>query len=159
MHPVTRITLDTLEKTEWFTRIGVKDTNVATVVSSWRDAMAYCGSSEWEDLCLEARNQYCERLALRSRDRFAVWNQIVDELKKTTIPLVVRKTEAVIREHNLPRLFRATVEWDILAVCMESEYPDAVPPGFYAGLAYWYVNGHFPCGWQGQYPKGSLVIY
>jgi hypothetical protein len=33
------------------------------------------------------------------------------------------------------------------------------PPGFFASNAYWYIKGHFPCGWEGEFPKGTLVIY
>lgn len=36
---------------------------------------------------------------------------------------------------------------------------DLYPPGFFASNANWYVRGHFPCGWRGEFPKGQLVIY
>jgi hypothetical protein len=69
------------------------------------------------------------------------------------------KIEPVEREHELPKAFEHTVQWDILHVCMETEYADVVPSGFYAGLASWYIRGHFPCGWQGVYPQGMQIIY
>ena len=53
----------------------------------------------------------------------------------------------------------SAVQWDILHVCMEAEYADVYPPGFYASQAYWYVKGHFPCGWQGEFPNGKLIVY
>jgi hypothetical protein len=56
-------------------------------------------------------------------------------------------------------VFENMVQWDILHVCMEAEYADVYPPGFYASQAYWYVKGHYPCGWQGEFPKGKLIIY
>jgi hypothetical protein len=65
----------------------------------------------------------------------------------------------VVAEHDLPKVFLDTVDWDILNLCMEAEYADVYPPGFYASQAYWYLKGHFPCGWQGAFPKGKLVIY
>jgi hypothetical protein len=83
----------------------------------------------------------------------------VVEMKKFTEPLIERKIETVVRENNLPKVFRATIRWDILGVCMESEYADGVPPGYYASQAYWYVKGHVPCGWQGNFPNGMLIIY
>lgn len=42
---------------------------------------------------------------------------------------------------------------------LKARYADVCPPGFYASQAYWYVQGHFPCGWQGEFPKGKLVVY
>ncbi|MFL6546539.1 MAG: hypothetical protein ACJ8LM_15360 [Candidatus Udaeobacter sp.] len=159
MHPRTIATLDELEKAAWFSRVGVKDAEFAIVLSSWHEAIEYCSSDEWLDLCLEAVNQYCERLVERSVDRFRKWNEVAIEVKRTTEPFVRRKIEQVVREHNLPPVFEHTVQWDMIHLCMEAEYADVYPPGFFASHAYWYLNGHFPCGWQGDFPKGALVIY
>ena len=76
-----------------------------------------------------------------------------------TVPFVKQKIEAVVLENQLPKVFEDTVQWDILHVCVEAEYADTYEPGFYASQAYWYVNGHFPCGWEGQFPAGRLIIY
>jgi hypothetical protein len=137
----------------------VKDTTAALVLSSWQEAVQHCSSPEWEHLCLEAANQLRERLVERSKDRFADWNIIVAELKKTTIPLVRLKVEAVVEQHGLPKAFEDAVQWDILHACLEAEYADVFPPGYYASQAFWYVKGHFPCGWRGTFPAGTLVIY
>jgi len=61
--------------------------------------------------------------------------------------------------NKLPKSFEDTVQWDILHLAIESEYSDIFPPGFYASQAYWYLKGHFPCGWEGNFPKGKLVVY
>jgi hypothetical protein len=159
MHPRTAVTLERLDKAQWFSRVGVNDVRLAIVLASWQEAIDHCSSDGWEDLCLEASNQYRERLAERSPERFTKWNEIVDELKSITIPFVRQKIEHVVRENNLPKVFEDMVQWDILGVCMEAEYADVYPPGFYAGLAFWYDKGHFPCGWRGPFPKGTIVIY
>jgi hypothetical protein len=31
--------------------------------------------------------------------------------------------------------------------------------GFYTTLMDWYRQGHWPCGWEGTFPKGTLVVY
>ena len=159
MHPRTIATLDKLEKDNWFACVGKKDTTAAIVLSSWQEAIEHCSSVEWENLCLEASNQYCERLVERSKERFNQWNDIAVELKQTTVLFVRRKIEAVVREHDLPQVFENMVQWDILGACMEAEYADVYQPGYYASQAYWYVKGHFPCGWEGDFPKGNLIIY
>ncbi len=108
---------------------------------------------------MEAVNQLCERLIERSRERFRLWNEIVDELKATTEPFVRRKLEQVVQLNDLSSAFQYSVQWDILHVCMEAEYADVFPPAFYAAQAYWYVKGHFPCGWKGKFPKGKLIVF
>lgn len=159
MHPRTIATLEKLEQADWFTVVGVHDTDAAIVLSSWQEAIEHCGSIDWENLCLEAANQLRERLLERSRERYALWNDLVNEIKPVVVPFVQRKIEPVIRKHDLPQMFENTVRWDILHLCMEAEYADVFPPAFYASQAYWYVKGHFPCGWSGTFPDGKLIIY
>jgi len=159
MHPRTVLTLEKLEQAEWFSKVGVDDAERAIVLSSWTEAIDSCSSVEWENLCLEAKNQYCERIHERAPAEFQRWNNVAAMLKKATIPLVQKKLEAVVNKYSLPKVFEDTVQWDILGVCLEAEYADIYPPSFYASQAYWYVKGHFPCGWKGDFPAGTLVVY
>ena len=159
MHPRTIVTLDELEQADWFAAVGAPASGPVIVVTSWEEAIRYCGSTEWENLTLEASNRNAVSIAKRSRERFNNWNTVVGELKISTIPLVKRKTEKIIQAFNLPNVFLNTVDWDILGVCLEAEYADIFPPGFFASQAYWYVNGRFPCGWSGNFPNGKLVVY
>ena len=149
MHPKTIATLDELEKATWFSHVGGKDTSVAIVLSSWQEAIKYCSSIEWRILCIEASNQYRERLVEHSKERFGRWNEIAAELKRTTVPLVSQKIEAIVHQHGLPKTFGDMVQWNILGASIEAEYADVNPSGFNASHAFWYIRGHFPCGWQG----------
>lgn len=159
MHARTQATLKQLDEVEWFRAVGQKDTDVAIILPSWIEAIASCASVDWENLCLEAVNRYCKQLMSRDKERFNQWNAIANAVKAVTIPLVTRKIEQVVKENGLPKVFEDTVQWDIVHLAMESEYADIYPPGFYASQAYWYVKGHFPCGWQGRFPDGKLIIY
>jgi hypothetical protein len=161
MNPGTIATLEELENVRWFSRVGIKkDSTTAIVLGSWREAIEHCDSFEWECLRTEVVNQNCERVAERSPERWNHWNEVVKEVMKFTIPLVSRKIEAVVREHHLPEIFCAQVRNDITMLCMESEYADVCPLGFFAGSYYWYAKGHFPCGWRGDMaPHGRFVIY
>jgi hypothetical protein len=143
----------------WFRCVGLRDTDSAEVLSSWYQAIESCSSPEWEELCLEATNQYREKLAEKSRERFTKWNEMVLEIRPLTRALVQEKTQPIIEANGLPKVFLDTVDWDILHVCMEAEYADVYPPGFFASQAYWYMKGHFPCGWKGAFPNGKLIIY
>lgn len=159
MHPRTVATLQDLRDATWFRRLGVRDTDAAHVVGSWAEAMEWSRAEDWRELRLEATNQYHQRLEERSPERRMLWNDLVGEIKRVVQALVKERTEALIEAHRLPPEFRGAVEWDLLFCCMEAEYADIYPPGFYASQAYWYVKGHFPCGWRGAFPAGTLVIY
>ena len=159
MHSRTTAALRELEKVSWFLRVGINDGSSVITLSCWPEAIEQCSSFEWEDLRLEAANQYRECIARHSRERLQLWNDTVDDVKNIIVPLVDRKTAAAIREHALPEIFKIRVRNDIIGACMEAEYADVCPPGFFTSIAHWYVNGHFPCGWWGAFPQGKLVVY
>jgi hypothetical protein len=159
MHERTKATLDELEAANWFCNVGQKNTSNAIVVASWDEALMYCRDSSWQDLLLEATNQYRVKILQHSKERYRQWNLIVEDIKLSTVPLVKQKIAPVVVSHQLDKTFEDTVQWDILSVAIEAEYADVYPPGFFASQAYWYVHGHFPCGWQGDFPDGTLMIY
>lgn len=159
MHPETIATLDKLRNVEWFRAVGTYKDDLSIPLHSWPQAMAACASAKWQGIILEAANQYCERLAERSRERFNRWNDIVNEVKPVILQLVEEKCRKVIEKEKLPRVFLDSVQWDILHLAMEAEYHDVSPPGFFASQSYYYWKGHFPCGWDGDFPNGKLLVF
>src|SRR5262249_28292927 len=103
MSPRTIATINDLQKAAWFSRVGAQDTTTAIVLSSWQEAMEHCASLEWENLCLEASNQFRERILERSKERFNKWNEIAAEVKKHTVPFVRQKIADTVRQHNLTK--------------------------------------------------------
>jgi hypothetical protein len=159
MIPRAIATVDRLEKASWFSRVGIREETSVVVVTSWPQAIECCVTIEWEDLRLEALNQYREYIAHHSKERWDIWNETVREVKKITTPLVASKIETVVSEQNLPEIFSIRVNHDIIGFCMEAEYADVCPPGFFTSIGYRYLDGHFPCGWWGVFPQGGLVVY
>lgn len=95
-----------------------------------------------------------------ARDRYQLWNSLVDELKQIIDPMIDRKLKPILELRKTDNgRFRQSIWSDMLLIGMEAEYADIRPPEFYARLAHWYLQGHFPCGWQGEFPSGKLVIY
>src|SRR2546423_1333452 len=125
----TSETIRQLEGADWFSRVGQHDSELAIFLASWEEAVQECSSEEWKNLKLQLANRFRERLLARSRERFSEWNDIVDEMKVLTIPLVRQKVSRVIDTHSLPKAFQDAVEWDILHLFMEAEYVDVCPPG------------------------------
>jgi hypothetical protein len=161
VQPLTLTALEELEDAAWFSRVGIKaDSTTAMVLDSWQEAIEHCGRFEWGEMRDEVTNLYREGIAQRSPERWRHWNEVAHEVKAFTVPLVNRKIEAVVREHQLPEIFRVNVRADITMFCMETEYADVTPLEFFAGLSGWYLKGHFPCGWRDDRPPhGRFVIY
>jgi hypothetical protein len=79
------------------------------------------------------------------------------DIKNQAMPLFINKINSYVDASRMPNEVISTVRWDMLHFCMECEYSDVFPPGFYASLMYWYVNGYFPCGWEGgEFPKKGI---
>ncbi len=150
MNAQTASALDVLEKADWFARLGVKDTETAQLLSSWQTAMKHCDSGSGRNFGLDAINQFGLLVRAKAEECFNRWNDVVRGLEPAVKTLVKKKIEKVIREHNLPQKpFELMVYKGILRTCIELEYRDIHPPGFFASLAWWYIRGHFPCGWKG----------
>lgn len=159
MTPLTTETLRVLRETVWFSRVGIPEFALPEFVSSWAEAMATATDPTWDEIVHEAANRLRERILERDRARFAQWNETVRALKPTSMMLVQEKTADVIARHALPKTFLAGVNWDILALLLECEFNDVVPPGFFAAQGYWYVQGHYPCGWRGKFPQGRPLVF
>ncbi len=159
MHSRTSALLDELNSTHWFSCVGQQETDDVIILSSWPEALHHCNSLQWENVCLEAANHCREQLLNASKALFNQWNDMVIALKPIVIPFVQTKLAPIMRQHSLPPAFKATVEWDILHICVTAEYGERGRSSFYDQQAYWYKNGHFPCGWEGPFPQGTLVVF
>jgi hypothetical protein len=152
--------IDNLAKTDWFAHVGelIVDPNIVQI-HSWKEALKYCRSRYCANVQMEGKNLLTERLCFEHPERYhKVWNQTVEIVKEQIKPMIDCKTQDVIKANRLPKAFRGTVDWDILCVCMELEYADLIPPRFFVERAKWYLAGHFPCGWEGDFPVGGKLV-
>lgn len=159
------ITKGNLEKalaTDWFRSVGtLQSDEKKRALTSWKEASQSARSPQWIELLQESANQYRERLLERDRMRYNQWNEIVDVVKSEAMPLVQRKIDAYLQASRIPDDIVQVIQWDFLHFCMECEYNDVFPVGFYASQMFWYTQGNFPCGWEGgEFPKrGRLLVY
>jgi hypothetical protein len=152
--------LDRLETIEWFTHVGepVDDPSVDTV-TTWKKALAESKKLHYRRVSMEAQNLLTERLCYEFPDRYhGKWNPLVEEIKLRMEPLIARKIQKVVEENSLPKDLEHQAQWDILGACMEQEYADIVPPRFFTEWVQWYLRGHFPCGWRGDFPEGGRLV-
>jgi hypothetical protein len=49
------------------------------------------------------------------------------------------------------------VAYDVAAAAVEIATQSA--DTFFLNLMEWYRLGHWPCGWEGKYPEGKLIVY
>lgn len=159
MEQRTKKALEELRRAPWFARVGNPEPDLAWVLHSWAEAGDLCSDIEWEGFLLDAANDYRDRLREVSPRLLDTWNDRVINLRPKCDDMVQRKIRLVTSVHNMPQEFEWAVRWDILNFAMECEYADVCAPGFFTRQAYWYLDGHFPCGWEGPFPQGRPIVY
>lgn len=128
-------------------------------VKSWKEAVEKCKSSTWNNTQLEAGNALTISLHKDWRDKYRMWNSIVDQAKKLLNVEIIPIISKQLNNNTLDTAVQQSIEWDMISAMMEHVYSPYVKPGFYTMLLKVYEEGHFPCGWKGKYPDGKLLIY
>ncbi len=148
-----------MQEADWFSNVGAPWDGEARVLGSWPEAIASCLDRSWQELILEASNQYASRVQQSDMGRFSEWNDMMLSLKPVAQSLVAEKTKSLLNIQDIPEKVIRTMEWDMMHLLLEAENADIVKPGFFAAQSFWYTNGRFPCGYEGRFPDGLRVIF
>jgi len=149
----------------WFARCGQSldlDLTMPTErVADWPTAIASCKGPAWENVELEARNQLTLWLHLNDHTEYQKWNDIVLAHKASVVNPLVEQTVVPYQEkHGLDIALVHSVQWDMLGALMENSYlGNGHKAFFFLELLMVYEAGHFPCGWVGEWPQGTLLVY
>lgn len=161
MCPEAKALIEQFEHLNWFCNVGkaVRAKSICQV-KSWDEATRMVMLGDSENARLESKNLLTERLAYEFKDRYSgKWNPLVTAIKKKTRPLVDSRAAAEGKPLRLPKGVTDAIHWDMMMACMELEYADIIPPRFFAERTKWYLAGHLPVGWEGDFPEGRLIIF
>jgi hypothetical protein len=160
MHEHTAGFLRDLGESDWFRNVGrAAPLGDVVVLSSWEEAIASSATQEWEDVTLEAANQFGVMLRKRGAEIYNQWNEKAAGCKPYVVALMERKMEKVLATREFPKSFTDSVRWDLLHVCIAFEFSDVLPAGFWGEIGELYLSGRFPCGWEGVFPAGRIIIF
>jgi len=154
-----------LRAIRWFAQCGQPlhlDLTMPTErITDWQSAVASCQDPVWENVELEAQNQLTLWLHANDRTAYQKWNDIVDAHKTSILnPLTEQTITPFQVSHGLDIVFVHSVQWDILGALMENSYLDSGHKAFFfLELLMVYESGHYPCGWVGKWPQGSLRVF
>lgn len=148
-----------LRNIDWFSSVGEQCVmpNVK-LAGTLREANEYLNSPEWESVTLEESNNISGYLAVKHTIIFQEWNKLVKEAK------AFLKNELMKHSFDLSgfdnKLLLQCIEWDVVHYLVEDAYKEKLKNSlFFDRLITVYESGHIPCGWDGEWPKGNLVIY
>ena len=130
-------------------------------VTNWSQAIEFRKDSVWENVELEAQNQLTGWLHVNDHANYQKWNEIVVSHKNAVVnPLTDTILIPFQSKHGLDIVLVHSVQWDILGALMENSYLSSGHRAFFfLELLMIYEAGHFPCGWDGEWPHGKLWVY
>ncbi|WP_426576192.1 hypothetical protein ACP179_16895 [Xenorhabdus stockiae] len=143
----------------WFYNVG-KEINVpnSTLVENYADVNEYISSPEWEYVTLEESNEISGFLAQKYSDIYQYWNDLAIDAKSFINNEVIKNLPEI--DGVDPVLLSQCVRWDLMHYLIEDTYKKKlIKPLFFAGLVDIYEKGHLPCGWDGEWPNGNIIIY
>jgi hypothetical protein len=149
----------------WFTHVGepleLDLTMPVERVGSWSEAAEGCRDVGWQNAQLEAVNQLTLWLHQHDRGNYQRWNECNARHREEVVtPLAESILLPHQRLHNLDDTFVQSVQLDILGALMENTYLSSGHRSFFFSELLWvYEAGHLPCGWRGEWPAGSLLVY
>lgn len=159
MHPRTSATAEQLDAADWFSNVGKPVSTRVLRVDSWIEAVARCQADDWRWRLADAATRLLADVVVCLGDSAETFHAsrretelVVKEIMEQTVQ---PRLDACHLDPHLGSVVRRQVEFDVLNVLLEAEFADLRPPGFFAGEAYWYITGRFPCGWK----LGKPVIY
>ncbi|MDG0803648.1 hypothetical protein [Pectobacterium polaris] len=147
-----------LEGINWFCCVSQEYSDSFYRVVNLDDFIISIQSDEWENATLEASNEITGFLAKRHSVIYQEWNKLVKEAKFFVENTVIPSVPNVDRVDM--KLIFINIKWDLVHYLLEDAYKDKLKQSlFFNELVCVYEHGHIPCGWDGVWPSGNLVIY
>lgn len=161
---IGREIFDRINKIDWFHNSGnIFNDEIGydiKYVSSWEEATNYFNQPLWEDITMEARNELTSFLSSKYRNDYCKWNTITKEAKSFLEKEVIPKINLIKEENKLDDVFVDCVKWDLLGAIMEYAYNGCKNrPTFFLKMLDIYEGGNFPCGWEGKWRDGKLIVF
>jgi hypothetical protein len=161
MEPDPQI-FEELKGLQWFSKCGAPpdtDFGFETMwVTTWDDAEKAFTAKEWEWVRQEAQGDLTAHLATKFPREDQEWNRLIAEVKPKVEEIVVPIASRFQQEHHLNPVFVQRVRVDVVRFVMERIYQKCRPPRFFEKLFQIYSRGRFPCGWEGEWPTGRLMV-
>lgn len=147
-----------IEGIDWFNRVSQECNDSFYKVVNFDSFIILIQSDEWENATLDARNEITGFLAKKHSVINQNWNKLAEEAREF-VENVIIPTVPNIDEVDM-NMVLINVKWDLVNYLLEDAYKEKLKqPLFFYKLVSVYERGHIPCGWDGEWPNGSFIVY
>ncbi len=142
LNPKVSIFLEELDTIPWFNNVGHPlHTHEVKQLFSWNDAWLHLQNENWINASF---HNHVDSMN-------PIWDNAYDKaLQAVSKSIYCQEIEEGISVAD-------TVAYDVAAAAVEIATGSS--DIFFTNLMEWYRLGHWPCGWDEQYPEGKLIIY
>lgn len=123
------------------------------------NAFSKAKRTAWDNTRLEARGGVTSYLAVHAPTEFnPYWNPLVGQVRSEVWPKMEAEIRKCVEQLGLPEIVIESVKFDVINMAVVLSYQDIIRSPFYENLLDIYCQGLLPCGWEGEYPRGCIVI-
>ena len=156
--------LERIKSIKWFINCGKNITENINFekkyIKNWKNAIEMIKGDNWNNITLEANNILAEFLDNKFHSDFQNWNKIVRDGKLFLKENIEQELSKSCKENKINNDFLRSVLWDLLGAIMEDTYKKCKKrPVFFLHLLEIYESGNLPCGWEGKWPDGKLIVF
>lgn len=148
-----------IEKVKWFSKCGKSETEDIgfkyLIADSWKDALELNFEDKWVDICID-ENANLIKITGDEIDFDENYDLYLTFFTNRILPLIQEYTVINKIDFSISSNVRAVVINSLLENMYKDKYDLSM---IFTKLLNVYKKGHFPCGWDGNYPDGNLVIY
>lgn len=153
--------LEALDEIEWLERAGDPlDDGRVVVVRSWEDALTVLyrdrGRGRYNVMgLLQAPCTRIDQVYEQHPEIDLWWQRAREEAKRYTLLSGVPKSRA---RNDQDLMFEHLYEFVSMLLAEIIASPEAESTYFREQLS-WFHAGHFPCGWEGDWPDGRMRVF
>jgi hypothetical protein len=133
-------------------------------VDSWDQSLSSCRSDTWRTF-LSDRDEDFWKLGRLGFRMIAVptirveFDRLRGEAEREIYPIIDEKAASLPLSPKDQQVVSRAIGHYLVGAVMFIRYQDQTDAIFNLLTSGWILNGHFPCGWQGGFPDGKLVVY
>jgi hypothetical protein len=156
--------IEVLNQVKWFENCGkpldLEPSMIGKIEQclSWEEAIQESEKYEWKCIKNEAINQISEYLDTHHRKVYQNWNIVIGEIQPI-LDAVYEKKIMINLTGKSNNEAGKSIRRDVLRLLLETHWSYLVEPVFFTPVTFWYIKGHFPCGWRGNFPDGKLLVF
>lgn len=114
----------------------------------------------WDSIRLEARGDVTAYLAVNAPEAYNEnWNRLALQVRNEILLKLEPGILKSLEQLGLPRSACRSVRTDLINILLVLSYRDYVTSKFHEDLFLVYKQGFLPCGWKGEYPRGTLLVF